>query len=82
MVVAVALVDVLLEHGEDAHHADGLLPGAVDAVLVSVQHAQGVVGGLETVETRLDEILVNFDLRGRRRRSGQERAMTTCRVLL
>lgn len=64
MVVAVALVDVLLENGQDAHHADGLLPGAVDAVLISVQHAQSVVGGLETVEARLDEVLVNFHLRG------------------
>lgn len=64
MVVAVALVDVLLEHSEDSHHADGLLTSAVDAVFVAIQHTQGVVGGLQAVKTRLDEILVNFNLEG------------------
>lgn len=76
MVVAVALVDVLLEHGEDAHHADGLLPGAVDAVLVAVQHAQGVVGGLEAVEARLDEVFVDFHLRGGGSEGGRETERT------
>lgn len=51
MVVAVTLINILLEHCENSHHADGLLPGAVDAVLVSVQHAQCVIGCLQTVKT-------------------------------
>ena len=36
VVVAVALVDVLLQHGEHSDHADGLLAGNIDAVLVPV----------------------------------------------
>ena len=36
VVVAVTLVDVLLQHGEHSDHADGLLAGYVDAVLVPV----------------------------------------------
>lgn len=62
MVVAVTLVDVLLEHREDSHHAYGFLSGTVNAVLVSVQHTQRVVRGLEPVETRLDEVLMDLYL--------------------
>lgn len=36
MVVTVTLVDVLLEHGEDSHHADSLLTGTVNAIFISV----------------------------------------------
>ena len=62
VVVAVTLVDVLLEHGEHAHHADRLLARTVDAVLVPVQHTQRVVGRLQPVEAGLDEILVDLHL--------------------
>ena len=64
MVVAVTLVDVLLEHSEHADHADGFLPGRVDAVLVPVQDTQRIVRRLQTVEARLDEILVDLYLHG------------------
>lgn len=64
MVVAVTLVDVLFEHSENSHHADGLLTGTVDAVFVSIQDTQGVIRRLQAVEARLDEILMNFDLKG------------------
>lgn len=36
MVVTVTLVDVLLEHSEDSHHADSLLTGTVNAIFISV----------------------------------------------
>lgn len=62
MVVTVALIDIFLKHSENSHHTDGLLPSTVDAVLVSVQHAQSVIGRLQTVKTGLDEILMNLNL--------------------
>lgn len=62
VVVAVALINVFLKHSENSDHADGLLPSAVYAVFVSIQHTQGVVGRLQTVETGLDEIFVNLNL--------------------
>lgn len=36
MVVTVTLIDVLLEHSEDSHHADSLLTGTVNAIFISV----------------------------------------------
>lgn len=63
VVVTVTLIDVLLEHSENSHHADSLLTSAVDAVFVSIQHAQGVIGRLQTVKTWLDEIFMNFNLK-------------------
>lgn len=62
VVVAVTLVDVLLQDSQNAYHADGLLPGTVNAVFVSVQNTKGVIRCLQTVEAGLDEILVNLNL--------------------
>lgn len=62
MVVAVTLVDILLEHSQNAYHADGLLPSTVNAVFVSVQNTKGIIRRLQTVEAGLDEILVNLNL--------------------
>lgn len=51
VVVTVALIDVLLEHGEHSHHPDGLLTGAVDTVFVPVQNTKRVIGRFQTVKT-------------------------------
>ena len=64
VVVAVTLGDVLPQDGQHPHHADSLLSGAVNAVLVPVQHAQGVIRCLQSVKTRLDEILMDLNLQG------------------
>lgn len=72
MVVTVTLIDVLFEHSENSHHADSLLTGAVDAVFVSIQHTQGVIGCLQTVKTWLDEIFMNFNLKGRQNKYNDE----------
>lgn len=64
MVVTVTLIYVLLEHRENSHHTDGLLPCTINAVFVSVQHTQSVVGCLQTVKTGLNEIFMNLNLKG------------------
>lgn len=74
VVVAVTLVDVLLEHSQDSHHANGLLPGTVDAVFVSIQHTQSVIGRLQTVKAGLDEVFMNLNLQ-RRKREHQDLTM-------
>lgn len=67
MVVTVTLIDVLFEHSENSHHTDGLLASAVDAVFITIQHTQCIIGCLQTVKTRLDEIFMNFNLKGHKR---------------
>lgn len=62
MVVAVTLCYILPEHSQYSHHANGLLPGAVNAVFISVQHTQSVIGGFEPVKARLNKILMNLNL--------------------
>lgn len=66
MVVAVTFCDVLPEHRQDPHHADGLLPGTVNAVLIPVQHTQRVIGGFEPVKARLNKILMDLYLQKKR----------------
>lgn len=65
MVVAVTLRYILPEYSQYSHHADGLLSGTVNAVFVTIQHTQSVIGGFEPVKTRLNEILMDLYLQCR-----------------
>lgn len=62
MVVTVTFSYILPEHSQYSHHADGLLSGTVNAVFISVQHTQGVIGRFEPVKTRLNKILMDLYL--------------------
>lgn len=62
MVVTVTLGYILPEHCQHSHHADGLLSGTVNAVFISIQHTQSVIGGFEPVKARLNKILMDLYL--------------------
>ncbi len=62
MVVTVTLGYILPEHSQYSHHADSLLSGTVNAVFISIQHTQSVIGGFEPVKARLNKILMDLYL--------------------
>lgn len=62
MVVTVTLSYILPEHSQYSHHANGLLSGTVNAVFISIQHTQSVIGGFEAVKARLNKILMDLYL--------------------